>query len=317
MKLKSSRIACGALVLASWLTSACGGSSSGDAYFEPSDEALAQVEIPSFEEFKSWAEPHGDSFLIEFDFPIKDEAELRAHYEERFVAQRQKSAVRLTTTGAVGCSALSPTCIDDKFYAGQQRDLRYCIDDAFDFLKPNMVTAMAAAGSAWKAPGAWSNASHVKLTYVPTHDSACGIDDPLPSGVYFKVARWDQAKACAFWPSGRTCAGLDGRTVAYGPSGFSSSEMQEVMIHEIGHVLGMHHEHLRLDAPNGSTCAWANEMRFLTAVDTVSIMAYKVAWDPCGLTGGVTVSAGDAAGIRRLYGVPVPWHIPTTLGISG
>jgi hypothetical protein len=316
MNVTQTRAAVGALLLASGLTTACGDSSSSDLQFAPSEETLERAEIPSFEEFKSWARPAGDSFVIEFDLPIRDEAELRAHYEERFIAQRQKSAVRLTTTGAAGCASLSPTCVDDKFYSGQQRDLRYCIDDDFGVLKPNMITAMAAANAAWKAPVSWASTSHVKLTYVSTHDAACGINDPLPSSVYLKVSRWDQPKACAFWPSGRTCSGLDGRTIGYGPAGFSSAEMQEVMIHEVGHVLGMHHEHHRLDAPNGSSCPWYNEMRFLTPVDTVSIMAYKLAWDACGLTGGVTVSAGDAAGVRRLYGMPVPWHVPTTLGIS-
>jgi hypothetical protein len=308
------------LLGASVLATACGAPPTDDAYFEPSDEQLAKADIPSFEEYESWAKRSGDSYVIEFDLPIRDEAELRAHYEERFLAERSKSAVRLTSTdgSGTGCVALSETCVDDKFYSGQQRDLRYCIDDDFGVFKPNMIAAMAAANTQWKAPGAWANASQVKLTYVPTQDANCGVSDPLPAGVYFKVSRWDQPKACAFWPlSGRTCAGLDGRTIGYGPGGFTLSDMEEVMVHEVGHVLGMHHEHMRLDAPNGSSCPAAAEMRYLTTVDTLSIMAYPLAFDPCGFSGaGAAVTTQDAAGIRRLYGIPVPWHLPTTLDIS-
>ncbi|HKY37313.1 MAG TPA: hypothetical protein VJN18_15325 [Polyangiaceae bacterium] len=309
--------------LGSWLLMGalgCGSGPEHEVYFDPSEEQLQQRKIPTFEEYKSWAKPDGDGYIVEWDIPLKNEGELRAQYEALFGSDQPKSAVRLTRTSGSGsaCPTLSSTCIEDKFYSGQQRDLKYCVDSDFGVLKSNVVAAMAAAAAAWKAPTAWADTSHVKLTYVSTHDSACKINSPLPSSVYFKVSRrtglQDDWEACAFWPySGRTCSGLDGRTIAFNDGLHTTSEYAKTLTHEVGHVLGMHHEHQRPDSGAPPSCVGA-EMRYLSAFDPNSVMGYP--FDPtsgCGFSPGDTVSEGDAIGIRALYGIPVPWHVPTSL----
>jgi hypothetical protein len=310
-----------ATCLAASSTLSCGAEPDAPRYFEATE--LERHEIPSFEEFKSWAvvSEQGTRYMVEGDIPIRDDEALWAHYEARFLADRPKSAVRLFWTDGTGnaCGTLSPNCVDDKFYSGQQRDLRYCVSNSFGANKAMVVAGMAAAATAWKAPTEWANTSHVKLTYVPTHDSVCDTDDPLPSSVYFKVAPWSRGGACAFWPaSGVTCDedGLDGRTIGFNPAGYTAAEAARTLTHEVGHVLGMHHEHMRIDSPKAASCFGYAEMRYLTEVDQVSVMAYRITADPCGLTSGMTVSPLDAAGIRRLYGIPVPWHVHTTLDIS-
>jgi hypothetical protein len=49
--------------------------------------------------------------------------------------------------------------------------------------------------------------------------------------------------------------------------------MTGVMTHELGHILGLHHEHVRAD-PATAGCA-VYEMRNRTTWDSASIMGYR------------------------------------------
>lgn len=301
----------------------CGSGSEVDAFFEPSEEGLEQRDIPSFEEYKSWAKLDGKGFVIEGDIPLRDEAELRAHYDLQFGSDQPKSAVALTVTDGSNtiCFGRHGTyCVDDKFWNGQQRDLTYCVDNDFGVYKPNIIAAMAAAGDAWKAPTVWASTSHIKLRYVSTHDATCKISSPKPSSVYFKVSRrissTDSWGACSFFPrSSRTCDGLDGRTIAFNTAAYELSSYTEVMTHEVGHALGLAHEFQRIDAFTPDGCSKTNQLRYLTPVDPSSIMAYRWSATGCNLNRAGYVTQQDIVGIRTLYGIPVPWHVPTSLAM--
>ena len=68
------------------------------------------------------------------------------------------------------------------------------------------------------------------------------------------------------------------------------------MAHELGHVLGLRHEHTR---PEAGTCFEDNNWRPLTPYDSASIMHYP----QCnGTSGNLSMTSQDRAGIRALYG---------------
>jgi hypothetical protein len=73
---------------------------------------------------------------------------------------------------------------------------------------------------------------------------------------------------------------------------------QGVFRHELGHVLGLRHEHIR--AP-GTWCTEDTSWRAVTAYDSNSVMHYP--WCP-GATnvGDLFITASDAAGVKALYG---------------
>lgn len=299
------------LVPALLLVVACNSSDQHpDEYFTPTGEALAPHQVPSFEEFRaSAATEDGDLYLVEWDYPLHGEAELRAYYDARFNGKISKSAVKLTPDTGVDlgqCNA-TPTpayCVDDKFYNNEQLVLRYCVSTAFGAQQATFVSSMASAAEAWQA------VANVHFTYVSTDDAHCSKDDALPSSVDFKVAPRDTGGACSYWPkSERACVA---RTLVYNLNAtFTPNTMVGVLKHELGHILGMHHEHLRADA--ATTACRANEMRYLSPWDSNSIMGYPASWGGCSIGGGNDITATDADGMRQLYGMPTAWHVGITI----
>ena len=88
-----------------------------------------------------------------------------------------------------------------------------------------------------------------------------------------------------------------------------------VFRHELGHINGFRHEHIRAVEPDcregpvvctrdGATCQGAE---YLTEYDVESVMHI-----PCG---GVSVTSWeiselDGVGARILYGMPAAWYVP-------
>jgi hypothetical protein len=69
-----------------------------------------------------------------------------------------------------------------------------------------------------------------------------------------------------------------------------------IMAHELGHVLGLRHEHTR---PEAATCFEDNNWRPLTAYDSASIMHYP----QCNRTSSnLSMTSLDRDGIRKLNG---------------
>ena len=74
-----------------------------------------------------------------------------------------------------------------------------------------------------------------------------------------------------------------------------------LLTHELGHVLGLRHEHIRPEAEGD--CLEGEEWRPLTAYDSDSIMHYPLV--ECGGTGRfpVSFSARDIEGVIQVYGI--------------
>jgi hypothetical protein len=84
--------------------------------------------------------------------------------------------------------------------------------------------------------------------------------------------------------------------------------MKGVLTHELGHVLGLRHEHTR---PEAGKCFEDNNWRALTTYDAHSVMHYP----QCnGLnTGDLVLTAEDKKGIALLYGQPVNNNEPDNI----
>ena len=74
-----------------------------------------------------------------------------------------------------------------------------------------------------------------------------------------------------------------------------------VFRHELGHILGLRHEHIRAEA--GGVCTEGTSFRALTPYDSSSVMHYP--WCNGVTTTDLSITASDTSGARQLYGAPV------------
>lgn len=298
------------LLLFAGMCVACDGASSperADPYAAPPDRPLPASEIPSFEEFEARTRVNQGGrqyYLVEWDYPIASKEELWRYYTERFYGgSTEKSAVKTTPEAGVDtlqCNSETPsvTCVDDVYANYGQLGLRYCVSDAFGPDKATIVAAMAVAAESW------ARVANTSFRYIDTNDADCEQTDAVPAGVDFKVSPWTGGGACSFWPrSGRACVS---NTLVYDTlANFFPNTMEGVMRHELGHILGFHHEHMRADAATASCEAF--EMRYLTDWDPNSIMGYPAVWGGCSIGGGSEITVDDGVGARQLYGAPARW----------
>jgi hypothetical protein len=158
-----------------------------------------------------------------------------------------------------------------------------------------MVSEMAQATAAWEA------VAKVNFNYVSAQDARCRGNN---SAVTFAVRPWTSGGACAFFPSGGGCArktlvidvaDLDNNYGDVSPN----VRTVGVFRHELGHILGLRHEHTR---PESGTCFEDTSWRSLTAYDRDSVMHYP--WCNGNSQSSLAITASDAAGARALYGAP-------------
>ena len=176
--------------------------------------------------------------------------------------------------------------------------LTYCVDrETF----PDQNKYSQVRDSVRTATEQWMAVCGVAFEYKPELDNdAAGREGK----VLFQVAHFDaqgEFIAAAFFPDDPT----ERRVVLIDPSFYASSltfDRVGVLRHELGHVLGFRHEHIRSGAPAVCPGEPLFETVDLTAYDPKSVMHYF-----CGGVGSreLAITELDTAGARRLYGLPL------------
>jgi len=280
----------------------CGPSPEGDAVDVTVLDATPK--LPPWEDFKRDAEridPDGTVYyMVEWDVPVLTEADLRVYYDTVAAGDVEKGVLHLH--GGV----------DDVWLGGDQLRLRYCVDTAFN-TTPTNVNQAAMIDAMAQATRAWQRVARVRFTYDPGNNGNCARTSPIPDSRYIKISRYDGlgfgTVACAFGPQSHaswTCSGQDGNTIGVNATS-SVSSWPGVMMHELGHSLGLHHEQFH---SNGGGCTPISTRDVTPAVDLVSVMGYPNSVAPCANTTPLPdrLSPGDGHTMRMLYGMPAAWY---------
>lgn len=234
-------------------------------------------QAPTWEEFRASVyqeDFEGGQFIVNGDMPIENEKKLYEFWESL-----QQGALIVNTIGGN----------DDKWNDTAKLNITYCISNGFGSNKTRVVDAMKFATEKWESLG------NVNFTYVPAQDANCTASN---TNVVFDVRQvtGQQYLARAFFPSNsRASRNVLIDTSAFGNTGWP---FENILGHELGHTIGLRHEHTR---PEAGTCFEDNNWRPLTPYDSVSIMHYP----QCnGGSQNLNWSTRDGQGMVALYGPP-------------
>lgn len=252
----------------------------------------------------------GETFYVAEGDTLLDEDQLFVYAQQREAYERQKRAEKTANNAGLGMARLiGVTTTGERGLMGMVQGgkivrwppgfkLSYCVlkstflnDENYEKVK----TSMAAATAAWEAACGVAFEHKAELDESPT---------VTPKGVLFTVRFLDAGGtfiASAFFPNdppGR-------RRVLIDPSFFSPKLQFDtigVLRHELGHVLGFRHEHIRTGAPPDCPDEEARDTIDLTQYDPRSVMHYF-----CGDLGSKTleITELDKEGAQKVYGLPL------------
>jgi serralysin len=245
----------------------------------------------SYEEFKAQAyvEPDTGVWIINGDELVEDEEGMLALYDRYLwsVSEAEDRAAGIGTTE-------QPSIVnrvrgrDDVWSAATAQNLTYCISQSsFGSRYSTVVSAMNSA------TGAWESAGRLNFVHVASLDGDCNAR----SNVVFNVRQVTSSQylARAFFPSSNRRS----REILIATSSFgniSPWSLTGVLRHELGHTIGLRHEHTR---PDSGACFEDNNWRALTAYDASSVMHYP----QCNgsQNGDLVLTNLDKAGAAALY----------------
>jgi hypothetical protein len=150
-----------------------------------------------------------------------------------------------------------------------------------------------------RATEEWENTCGIQFEHRADLDGS--NITPRPDGVVFVVRQLDAGGryiAAAFFPNDPPAR----RRVLIDPSYFTTSfDKVGVLRHELGHVLGFRHEHIRSGAPPNCPQESTAGTIDLTKYDPRSVMHYF-----CGDVGSreLGISETDVVGAQKVYGPP-------------
>jgi len=245
----------------------------------------------------------GETYWIAEGDQLLDEDQLEIYVEQLNLKEQQKQLVK--DTAAMGVSSIDPNrsalvgvLQNGKLVRWKEgKVLKYCVlKNTF----ADNAEYLLVRQSIEKATQAWEDTCGINFDHVVSKDTSTTTK---PSGVTFTVRKIDAGGrfiAAAFFPNDPP----DRRRVFIDPSFFADNvgfDRVGVLRHELGHVLGFRHEHIRADAPAACPDEDLEDTLDLTAYDPKSVMHYF-----CGGVGSLEllITSIDVAGAQRVYGLP-------------
>ncbi|PCC68765.1 Repeat domain-containing protein [Nannocystis exedens] len=272
---------------------------------EPDDGA--EEGVPSWEEFRAQVTPVADQddvWIVEGDMLVQSEASLRYYYDTRVAVAKPRAWVELENND-----------FDDIHDVGRKLALTYCVSDEF-------VTQYSAQKKAevvaWMHTytADWERAADVNFVYRPEFDATC--TGPSNDAWYAVRPTPGLGGACAAGGFPFPAIFQTNREILLAPpllnGSIGCSDIPRIMRHELGHVLGLQHEHTHpgvTDPVNdGDDCEPdSGPARPLSEFDSYSVMAYKGTPQGCNNDPLATLSRRDAAGVGLQYNLAWEgWH---------
>ena len=233
-------------------------------------QGMASTDFAAFKEAAARDERR-NVYVVEGDMPIRGDKLLQEYYDSTHAPENG------LTVDVLGGR-------DNAWSDSRKVNLTYCIAEDWGAKKKVVEATVEAAAQAWEA------AAQIDFVHVATEDAAC---DRFNDNVLFDVAPAPPDAdylGLAFFPDYPRSL----RTVFIAPE---TAGFVGLYMHELGHVLGLRHEHIRNPQ---DPCPEGGAMRPLTAYDSASTMHYP----ECNGTGDgkLLLTDLDKEGIRRLYG---------------
>lgn len=254
-----------------------------------------------WEEFKRSAillsEDPVPRYIFGGDMVAVGEDGLRREYERYFGKSSGSSdgysvvSSHLTVDNVNGADVLLQTSYSDS--SGGRYNLTYCIErDTFSAAE---LTALETALA--QATDSWNGLVNVAFRHEPSQDASCGSEN---TNVFFNVrgVAGDAYNAVAFFPDfARAVRELLVYDVAFTTTA-GGRDLQGILRHETGHILGFRHEHIWL---GDCTTEGIGDARHVTPYDESSVMHYPQCRSSG--TGGYRQTSLDYQGAVGLYGL--------------
>ncbi len=265
-------------------------------------------EAQGFEAFAAEVEKNRfGEWIVDGDTAILTEAQLREHYERNVAPKHADGDPELAEAeSALQSFELFWTTL--KWSSSDKTKLTYCVDaDEFTPLQYEKVVRLTK-----ESARAWELAANVRFAHDVSEDGSCpstvscALSLGLDQDVTFRIVRGDAngTKANAtgpYVPCGRI-------RIDDGVLTKTDDAIRGTLTHELGHILGFRHEHLRNPAHKGKAgCGkqvYGLASKTHTSYDRHSIMHYLSC--PGAYDAGVReLSARDQWGAAHVYGQPI------------